>query len=208
MTANFTMHSTGTVCKRATFVLMSVLALSALALPPSISLRKSPDFTISQPSGKITQLSSFKGKVVALEFFFVQSNHCLNVAKALNQLNAELGPRGFQAVGVVFDPPKVPNSEGRLIQPMVNYFKLGYPVGFASKSDVDSYLGRTGNEILSIPQVVVIDRSGFIRAATGDRVDPSLEDESSLRALLDGLLKENPPPATPAKTPAKAKKTR
>lgn len=75
----------------------------------------------------------------------------------------------------------------------MNYFKLTYPVGYASKTEVDAYLGRTGNEILSIPQVVVIDRRGVIRAATGERVDPKLEDENSLRALIDSLLREKPP---------------
>jgi hypothetical protein len=44
---------------------------------------------------------------------------------------------------------------------------------------------------------VVIDRAGNIRAATGSRIDPKLEDENSLRALIDGLLME---PAPTSKT--------
>jgi hypothetical protein len=81
---------------------------------------------------------------------------------------------------------------------MVDYLKLAYPVGYTTSAKVDSYLGRTGNEILSIPQVVVIDRSGMIRATSGGRRgDPKLEDESYLRDLIDGLLKESPTP--PAK---------
>jgi hypothetical protein len=61
---------------------------------------------------------------------------------------------------------------------------------------VDSYLGRAGNEVLSIPQVVVIDRSGTIRATSGGRLgDPKLEDESYLRGLIDALLRENTPSA-------------
>jgi hypothetical protein len=63
----------------------------------------------------------------------------------------------------------------------------------AEKADVDSYLGRSGNEILNIPQVVVIDRSGMIRYTSGGRGgDPRLEDENSLRDLILGLLKEMP----------------
>lgn len=192
-------------------VLALLLLAAALAMPPSVTPRKSPEFLISNPSdpsGKTTLLSSLKGKVVVLDFWFIQSDHCLRVAKVLNQLNSELGPRGFQALGVVFDPPNMGESAGRFIQPTVNYLKLGYPVGYAGKTEIDTYLGRTGDQILSIPQIVVIDRAGFIRAATGDRVDPNLEDENSLRTLLDGLLKENPPPATQTKPPAKTRKTR
>ena len=77
---------------------------------------------------------------------------------------------------------------------MVDYLKLTYPLGYASKDDVDNYLGRNGNEILNIPQVVVIDRAGMIRATSGGRGgDPALEDENSLRNLILGLLMETPP---------------
>jgi peroxiredoxin len=156
--------------------------------------RKSPEFTISVPAGKTTLLSSYKGKVVVVEFFFIASEHCMHVAQILNKLDRDLGPRGFQPIGIVFDPPKVPTSGEKVIPSLVDYFKLTYPVGFASKAEVDSYLGRTGNELLAIPQMVVIDRAGMIRAVTGDRTNPKLEDENSLRALIEGLLKETPPP--------------
>jgi peroxiredoxin len=174
-------------------VLVFILAPCAPALPTVPVPRKSPELTISEPSGKSTLLSSYKGKVVVVEFFFVASEHCMHVAQVLNKLDRDLGPRGFQPIGIVFDPPKVPTSGEKVIPSLVDYFKLTYPVGFASKAEVDTYLGRNGNELLAIPQLVVIDRAGNIRAATGDHADPKLEDENSLRTLIDGLLKEKPP---------------
>jgi cytochrome oxidase Cu insertion factor (SCO1/SenC/PrrC family) len=51
----------------------AVLVTSAFALPTVTVLRKSPEFTIADASGKTTQLSSFKGKVVVMEFLFVKS---------------------------------------------------------------------------------------------------------------------------------------
>jgi peroxiredoxin len=167
------------------------LVTSVFALPTVTVLRKSPEFTIADSSGKTTQLSSFKGKVVVVEFLFIKSEHCMRVATMLNKLNSELGPRGFQAVGIAFDPPNTPGSGAQLLPALVNYLKLTYPMGYASKDAVDSYLGRSGNEILNIPQVVVIDRAGMIRATSGGRGgDPALEDENSLRNLIEGLLKE------------------
>ena len=170
-------------------------AIPALTQPMAPVPRNSRELTISEPlSGKSTLLSSFKGNVVVLEFFFFQSEHCMRVAQVLNKLNRDLGPRGFQPIGIVFDPPKVNTSAEKVIPSLVDYFKLTYPVGFASKDEVDTYLGRIGNELLPIPQVVVIDRAGTIRAVTGDRTNPKLEDENSLRTLIDGLLKEKAPP--------------
>jgi hypothetical protein len=67
-------------------------------------------------------------------------------------------------------------------------------VGYASKDAVDDYLGRAPGQMLEIPQVVVIDRSGKIRATTGGKGgNIALEDESLLRGLLEQLLKENVP---------------
>jgi len=167
-------------------VLSGASALSSPALP-----RNSPEFRIDQPSGKTILLSSLKGKVVVLEFLFVKSQHCMRVARTLNQLQQELGPSGMQAVGVAFDAPNAAATGGEYLEAMASALNLSYPVGLAQTASVVAYLGRTGNELLSIPQVIVIDRAGIIRAATGGQGNPSLEDAGALRALLNGLLKES-----------------
>jgi thiol-disulfide isomerase/thioredoxin len=173
-------------------LLALILIASALALASVPAPRKSPEFTIYESSGKTTLLSSLKGKVVVMEFLFIKSEHCLRVAQTLNKLQSELGPRGFQAVGVVFDPPNGGNASVQSLALMVDYFKLTYPVGYSAKANVDSYLGRTGSEILNIPQIVIIDRAAMIRATSGGvGGDPKLEDENSLRDLIDHLLKES-----------------
>jgi hypothetical protein len=90
---------------------------------------------------------------------------------------------------VVFDPPNSANASMQSLALMVDYLRLTYPVGYSAKADVDSYLGRTGNEILKI---VVFDRAGTIRATSGGvGGDPRLEDQNSLRDLIDHLLKES-----------------
>jgi len=172
-----------------TFSFLVFLLLASLAATPSTSeLRKSPDFTINEPSGRVSQLSSFTGKVVVMEFLFVSSAHCLRVAKMLNELHSELGSRGFQPVGIIFDPPNG-NTNGQFLSYMVGYFKLTYPIGYSAKADVDKYLGRAPNEILNIPQIVIIDRTGMIRATTGGRGgNPKLEDKNALRNLIINLL--------------------
>ena len=169
------------------------LMLSTWYAAPAAPLpRVSPDFSINNLSGKTTMLSSFKGKVVVLEFLFVKSQHCMRVARTLNTLQAELGPRGFQSIAIAFDAPNAASTGGEMLSSMIDYLGLTYPVGYASRGNVDSYLGRSGNDMLSIPQVVVIDRTGTIRATTGGG-DPSLEDVNSLRTLVDALLKESEP---------------
>lgn len=167
-----------------------VLALAASALATTAVPRKSPEFTILEPSGKETPLSSFKGKVIVIEFLFLRSAHCLRVAQALSRLYNELGPRGFQPIGIVFGP----NANNQMVTYFVADSKLAYPVGFATPDRVDSYLARGPEEILNIPQIVVIDRSGVIRAQSGGKGgNLTLENENSLRILLNDLLNEQAP---------------
>jgi peroxiredoxin len=176
--------------------LISFIAVSILAASPAIWSavtlpRKSPEFLIAEPGGKTTALSSLHGKVVVMEFLFVKSEHCLRVARMLNELHQDAALQGFQPLGVVFDPPNDANSRGQLIPAMVEYFKLTFPVGYTSKDNVDSFLARGTEETLNIPQVVVIDRSGTIRAVSGGKGgNPALEDAAALRRLIETLLKE------------------
>lgn len=148
--------------------------------------RKSPPLTITQSTGDETRLSSFSGKVVAIEFFFVRSPHCLQLAEMLNKLSREFGPQGFQAIGVAFGPDASPGVLAHLVE----YFKLAYPVGYTTSDQVDAYLGREGKEIRTIPQMAIIDRSGTIRATSGSQGNRSLENDSSLRSLIQTLLHE------------------
>jgi hypothetical protein len=62
-------------------------------------------------------------------------------------------------------------------------------VGYSTVAAADRYLGRSPTERLTLPQIVVIDREGVIRAQSGATGDPKLEDENYLRGLLENLLR-------------------
>jgi peroxiredoxin len=171
--------------------LLFIVSAYLFAAPSAQVPRMAPDLSFVDASGKAISLSSFKGKVVAVEIFFVKSMHCVRVAQTLNKLNHDLGARGFQALAVAFSAPQA-DADAATIGTFVESFGLAFPAGYTDKDNVDRFMGRTQNEVLSIPQVVIIDRTGMIRAQSGDRPgDPRLEDEAYLRMLLDGLLKEN-----------------
>ena len=174
--------------KFTSIVLVFAFVVSATVAPPLP--RKSPEFIIYEPSGKQILLSSFKGKVVMIEFMFLKSAKCLNLARTMNKLNTELGPQGFQPIAIAFPAPGS-DATGPLVGYMVDYFKLSYPAGYANKDNVDQYLGRAPIEALRIPQVVLIDRAGMIRAQSGGHDgNLKLEEEDYLRSTLEGLLKE------------------
>jgi peroxiredoxin len=178
----------------ATVLAMGVTAMAAA--PPVI--KKAPEFTITEPSGKQTLLSSSKGSVVVLTFVYTTCPHCQDESKMLTKLYKEMAPRGLQVFGVAFN-----DNAGLLVPNFVEQFGVGYPVGSSAREPVLSYLGISDSIMArwSVPQIVVIDRKGNIRAQSPMEGDPNLQSEPYMRNLIETLLKE-PGPATssPKKT--------
>jgi peroxiredoxin len=184
-------------------LLASTLALQAAAPVP----RPSKEFTITLPSGKQTLLSSYRGKVVMMAYMFTTCPHCQALSKVISKLQGELGPRGFQAVGAVFnDEVNTPNpaANAQVTGSFANEFAAGFPVGYASRASVLSYLGVSDIERWVVPQVVIIDRKGTIRAQSASTGTPDLQTETYLRKYLGDLLLEGAPAKSGAsKAPAK-----
>ena len=165
----------------------SVSSLLATAPVP----RKSRELVISEPSGKQTSLSDFKGKVVVVEFLLINCPHCMRVAKMISKLQEEMSQRGLQTIGVAFDN----GVNGKMVSQFSQQLGVTYPIGYTSSAEVDSYLGRTQTERVMVPQIVVIDRAGMIRAQSQPIREMNLEDDHYLHNLIDGLLRENSAPA-------------
>src|SRR5260370_13736062 len=112
----------------------------ALAVSPLVATapvpRKSPEFSMVEPSGKRTQLSSFKGKVVLIEFLLTNCPHCMRVSQTLTTLHKELGPRGFQPIAIPFDL-NIPAAKGTSF---AHRFGITYLMGYTSSDKLDPYL--------------------------------------------------------------------
>jgi peroxiredoxin len=145
--------------------------------------RPAPEFTIVDPEGKQIHLSRFKGHVVVIEFLLTNCPHCQRVAQMIGRLHREMSGR-FEAIAVAFD--------NNLVDPMVTDFSrrlgLSYPIGSSSAIAVDRFLGRGVMERLMVPQIIVIDRAGVIRAQSHPQGETDLESEVYLRTLIHHLL--------------------
>ncbi len=173
--------------------LASLAVVLALGFPAATAApvpREAPGLMVTDVMGQKQDLSRFRGKVMVIEFGLIRCTGCLRTAQMINKLHAEMASRGFQPVVVVFDNDinsPVINDLGRLL-------KLNYPVGYTTSEDVDRYLARAATERFHVPQLVVIDRAGVIRAQSRPAGETSLTDENYLRNLVGTLLDEQPPP--------------
>lgn len=169
----------------AAWVAFLVTGAAALAMPPLP--RKAPEFTITDPAGKDTLLSSYRGKVVVLAFVHTTCPHCQAFSMVLEKMQKELGPRGFQAIDVAWNP-----GAQNLVPSFVKNLNLTFPVGYSDWDPIMNFLGFSVMDRPVVPLEVVIDRRGMIRAESPPAGDGNLQDETKLKALVDGLLKEGP----------------
>jgi thiol-disulfide isomerase/thioredoxin len=170
---------------RSAALITFALAVPALAAQIPQVPRPAKELAVVEPSGKQTLVSSLKGKVVVIQFLATTCPHCQRYSQLLTRLQSELGSKGFQALGVAFN-----EATPATVAAYVKQFAVGIPVGHASRETVTSYLGLSPYERLAVPQIVVVDRKGVIRAQSEPLGSENLVRESYLRTLLTSLLQE------------------
>jgi len=166
-------------------VLAVCLATAVAAAPPV--LRPAPDFHMTDPSGKSFDLSRYRGKVVVMQFLYTTCGHCQAAAQMLSRLQSELGPRGLQVIGIAFNPG---SAQPGVVDEFVKTNHVNFPVGTSPMDPVLSYLGIPVVERFGVPQIVIVDRRGMIRAQSESQGTSQLTDESYLKPLLEELLKK------------------
>jgi peroxiredoxin len=162
-----------------------LFAAIALAIPPLP--RKSPEFTIVQPGGKETLLSSYHGKVILLGFFATWCQHCQNTAKVFNGLQEAFRAEGLQAVGIAINV----EADDAKVKEFNQLYAPSFPIGRSRADSALSFLGISVMERWVYPQVVLIDRKGMIRAQSEVKGSPELQELITLRPQIEKLLKEH-----------------
>jgi peroxiredoxin len=178
-------------------LLASVPALFAAPVP-----RQSPEFVIHHPGGKQSLLSSYKGKVVVLQFIFTTCPHCQTTSQLLSKLNTEYGSKGFQPIGVAINPMAM-----MLVNDFIRNYRVNFPVGSSEQGPALSYLQIGGADRWVVPQIAIIDKKGVIRHQTPPGGDERLSTEQFLRTEIEKLLKEGTAPAKAERPPAKKRST-
>jgi len=173
----------------------------AVAAPPPTP-RPAKELTILEGDGKQTLLSHQKGKVVLIQFLFTTCPHCQALSRELTKLQQQLGPKGVQVFGVAFDEANAGKAMG-----YVKQYNVGFPVGYASRDTVLNYLGLSVFDRFVVPQIMVGDKKGVVRAQSDPMGTAQLQDLGYLTKLTNELLQEGSGPAksAPASSAAKSK---
>jgi thiol-disulfide isomerase/thioredoxin len=168
----------------ATVLIATKTAIGADTVPAPLP-RPAGEFTIHLDNGKQVLLSSYRGKVVLLAFFFTTCSHCQHMAGVLQGVEKEYAPKGVQVLSGCFDD----NAQAQVGQFNEMFVKNAFPVGWDPREAVLQFLHLPSTTQVFVPIITFIDRAGKLQQQyIGDETylrDP----EKNVRASLDQLLK-------------------
>ena len=131
-----------------------------------------PDFTLPQLDDKPLQLSSYRGKVILLDFWATWCHGCQLEIPWFAEFSHKYAGKGLTVVGVSLD------SDGwKVVAPFIKTAKVPYQIILGN----DAMAAQYG--IQNMPDTFLIDREGRVAAVYNGLVDKRNVDDN-LRAML------------------------
>jgi cytochrome c biogenesis protein CcmG, thiol:disulfide interchange protein DsbE len=125
-----------------------------------------PDFNLPQLDGQDLRLSSYRSKVVLLDFWASWCAPCREETPHLIDLQTKYGDRGLQIIGVSMDDSPDP------ARAFHQQFHMNYPVVMGNAKVGELYGG-----VLGLPIAFLIRRDGRIYAKHIGATDPAVFDK-------------------------------
>jgi thiol-disulfide isomerase/thioredoxin len=180
--------------KTCSFLLLLALSVGGLFAADAPTARKAPELAFTLPDAGQKLLSQYRGKVVAIEFIMTTCPHCQAAAKVMTKYQQDYGSRGYQSIDLAINV-LVNNATPAMASQQVSAFAATYgaefPVGFLPQDQMMSFMGFSIMDRMVVPQMVLIDRKGFIRyqtpAESGTEWDKVMN-EKAMREHIEELL--------------------
>lgn len=167
-----------------------------------------PDFTATDLTGKEVKLSSFRGKVVLLNFWASWCGLCKTEKPALYAMASEMASDDFVVLALASDhtrtdalralldtfAPNALQGENHTDEEIAAAYRQAMPNGTPFKvlldpPNGDENIGKITASwgIKAVPESALIDRNGNIRAYFGNKRDwQSNVAQTCLRSIIDG----------------------
>jgi peroxiredoxin len=122
-------------------------------LPSPDGSGDTPEIVVPMIDKTTTKLSSLRGRVVLLDFFWSQCAHCRDHAPHMVELYNELSKRGLVILGLATDT----QDKSADVKAFMRDLKINYPVGFITNELVAYY---TDSHNHGVPQMVLFGPDG------------------------------------------------
>ena len=133
------------------------------------------DFTLKDLEGKAHSLSQWDGNVILLNFWATWCPPCRKEMPDFVELKEELAGKPFEIVGVAID-------QADLVQAFIDEIGVKYPTLLAELEGM-KIMKSYGNQLLTLPYTVLIDRKGNVVKAFRTEVNKAM-----LKPMIEPLL--------------------
>jgi peroxiredoxin len=131
-----------------------------------------PDFTLQQLDGQSLTLSSYRGKVILLDFWATWCYPCREEIPHFVEMQKKYAARGLQVIGVSMDDSPEP------VPAFYQQYHMNYPVVMGSAKIGESYGG-----LLGLPITFLLDRQGRMTAKHIGATDSAVFEREIQRLL-------------------------
>lgn len=141
-------------------------------LQPQNTREAAPEFSLEDSSGQIAKLSSYRGKVLVLDFWATWCHGCKEEIPWFAGFHQKYRARGVRVVGISLD-----EDGWKAVRPFVKTASIPYRIVLGNDDVSRKY------KIEQMPDTFIIDRRGRIAAKYTGLVDKE-DVDAKIRALL------------------------
>ena len=162
---------------RTLFFIAASICLILLSDGPACAVNTAPDFTLTNLEGQKVTLSSYRGKVVVLNFWGTWCEPCKAEMPSLNKLYLEHRDKGLVVLAISIDPSE------QNVKSFISH--KGYSIPVLIDNNKEVYFDTYG--LFGLPVSVIIDRDGtIVEKVIGETAWDSRQMEEKIQKLLSG----------------------
>jgi cytochrome c biogenesis protein CcmG/thiol:disulfide interchange protein DsbE len=144
-------------------------------LKPAPARKATPDFSLEDSTGSLIKLSSYKGRVVLLDFWATWCTGCKQEIPWYMEFQDKYKKSGLSAIGVSLD-----DDGWKSVKPFLQEHKINYPIVTGNWDTMGKSFGFD-----SMPATLLIDRDGKIAD-----LHVGMVDKAAFEREIQTLLKE------------------